>query len=892
MRTSLSEITLTPSHDTAPQPSSYSSSELSIENPTQDFHLAGKGQTGLRWMNGLVLLFYGYTFWTFVFNSKNSGPKTAWSPLALSIFVPVAACVLGFLAARNPKSPTRRLAKWSNLAVVAQAFLVLCYFSSNREITVGAVLGVVFALPVLFNIRAFWKRPSAAEPTRDSHIPQLPRYVEVNKPDAHPASEITPTSSTDVVSRPQSSITAPPANREDEENSSESWNQKPSGQATESLNTVLTEPDEQSANAAVWADTRRNDEASKIVANPIQAPALVKRTNYFVRHWRGELSLGISYWVNGLLATFLVAFAATALAAIQDIPLKLGATLALLVYAAGSLASAWQLVGIWRSALNHVSRGGKSAWATVAKVLVILGLLRCLGLLFGTYIPQSVEMVSVITGDTQFPAYHIRVLPGGTEIEFRGGLRAGCAKELERVLTAVPQAKVLHIESPGGRIAEASKMIQLVRERGLITYTSESCMSAATLVLMSGKERVVAAGAKVGFHAGSLPGATVEQQREMDDLVRTTMHSAGASEQFIKRVLATPSSHMWYPTFEEMLSAGVVTSQSFGDRFATSWDAPDAQVNALIQKLGDYPGLSAIRDLEPEVWTKMTADFVSAIRSGKSEAEATAAASQGAAGLMQKYFPTASDQALLAMRDQWIALLSKYKDKNSRGCIAVFTGGKISFSRVFPDWDETSTLRVLEMVMRSGAATRTPIAVDERAELEDLKTVFNPLMRQYGDDLLLLQKEDQWMDNAPRVSAMLLAMYQQIAALPDKRSANLVRYLVTSSLTSSTPPASATRASEPDRRPNVAIKLSSGASVSDDEQEREIPVTAFTVSSITVSQGARIAVVNGTTMQEGFKFGLVMDAQTYPMTLKRIENSRVIIISRNDREMVIPLHRK
>ena len=28
------------------------------------------------------------------------------------------------------------------------------------------------------------------------------------------------------------------------------------------------------------------------------------RTNVFVRHWRGDLSLGFSIWVNGMLALF------------------------------------------------------------------------------------------------------------------------------------------------------------------------------------------------------------------------------------------------------------------------------------------------------------------------------------------------------------------------------------------------------------------------------------------------------------------------------------------------------------------------------------------------------------------------------------------------------------
>jgi hypothetical protein len=202
--------------------------------------------------------------------------------------------------------------------------------------------------------------------------------------------------------------------------------------------------------------------------------------------------------------------------------------------------------------------------------MVILGFLCVSVIIWKNYIPQSAELISILAGDTRMPSYQIQVLPGGTEIEFRGGLRVGSAKELERILAAVPQAKVLHIESPGGRIGEAKQMMQLVRQRNLTTYTSEYCLSAATLVLIAGNERVIAADAKVGFHAGTFPGATAEQQGEMDNLVRSTMQSAGVSEQFISRVLATPPEQMWYPSFEEMLRNGVVTSRSDGERFASN----------------------------------------------------------------------------------------------------------------------------------------------------------------------------------------------------------------------------------------------------------------------------------------------------------------------------------
>ena len=71
----------------------------------------------------------------------------------------------------------------------------------------------------------------------------------------------------------------------------------------------------------------------------------------------------------------------------------------------------------------------------------------------------------------------------------------------------------------------------------------------------------------------------------------------------------------------------------------------------------------------------------------------------------------------------------------------------------------------------------------------------------------------------------------------------------------------------------------------------DIPVTAFVLSSITIENGAKYAIVNGKIMQEGQQFGLQIGSQTYQITLKRIEDGRVII-ARRDQEIAFPLRRK
>jgi len=71
----------------------------------------------------------------------------------------------------------------------------------------------------------------------------------------------------------------------------------------------------------------------------------------------------------------------------------------------------------------------------------------------------------------------------------------------------------------------------------------------------------------------------------------------------------------------------------------------------------------------------------------------------------------------------------------------------------------------------------------------------------------------------------------------------------------------------------------------------EILPTAFVVSSITVDNGTRFAIINGKPMQEGQQFGLQLGNQTYQLTVKKIEDGQVIL-ARRDQEIVVPLRRK
>jgi hypothetical protein len=71
----------------------------------------------------------------------------------------------------------------------------------------------------------------------------------------------------------------------------------------------------------------------------------------------------------------------------------------------------------------------------------------------------------------------------------------------------------------------------------------------------------------------------------------------------------------------------------------------------------------------------------------------------------------------------------------------------------------------------------------------------------------------------------------------------------------------------------------------------DIPASAFVVSSITIDSTGRFAIINGKTMKEGQQFGLKLGAQTYQLTIKKVEDGRVIL-AQQDQELPVPLRRK
>lgn len=306
------------------------------------------------------------------------------------------------------------------------------------------------------------------------------------------------------------------------------------------------------------------------VSEPLPSPPL--SSNYFVRHWRGECSLGISYWLNGsVLAGIVPAILTAAVDQLGNDSYSLRiisfASIGCLLFSV--IAWVWSIVGIWRSASRHVERGGSSGWAGAARVCVVIGIIAMASQLSVTILPQVKEFALIASGNDPLGNIKINVATNGQSVIVRGVLREGAAEEILKILDAAPGATSLVLNSTGGRLFEAKQIADVVKSRQLNTYVEEKCISACTYVFLAGKDRAATPNARIGFHQPNFPGLDANARRSSIHDMLSVYRTANLPESFIQRIAKTLPEDMWYPTQDELIDAHVITRVSLGGEAAS-----------------------------------------------------------------------------------------------------------------------------------------------------------------------------------------------------------------------------------------------------------------------------------------------------------------------------------
>lgn len=391
---------------------------------------------------------------------------------------------------------------------------------------------------------------------------------------------------------------------------------------------------------------------------------------FFRRHYNGDYSLGRSYWVHLILIPGVVSVAGLGLGGwlSEDLPARYGSAAVLAMLALGIVIWFWAVVGTWASADKHVQRGGRAGWATAAKVMMVLGILRTLVDLVGL-MPVLHEHLEVAMGSQLGPETRLELRADGRSILLSGGINDGSAGQLGRALDMAPAVTTVVLSSNGGWIREGKLLAAVIRRHGLDTYVEGSCDSACTIAFLAGLDRAAAPTARLGFHASrSVGSATVRPTAAETAELRTLYREAGLPEAFITRALDTSHADMWYPPHDTLFEAGVLSRRSLGGETAamsTLVRSRDALVSGFLEQEmyrvlaerfpGDFDRLVEV------AWTQM--------QQGATDAQVIAAARAELMEMLAPLMPLADDATLVAYQSLMQEQLEALRDRDVSACV-------------------------------------------------------------------------------------------------------------------------------------------------------------------------------------------------------------------------------
>lgn len=149
------------------------------------------------------------------------------------------------------------------------------------------------------------------------------------------------------------------------------------------------------------------------------------------------------------------------------------------------------------------------------------------------------------------PPFRVRLSLDETSAELLGEITLVSAYKLDALLLGNPSVRTLRLTSPGGTLGPALVLAERVAERGMTVYVPLYCASACALIFAAGERRLLAPGARLGYHSAS---GSLGDQRMAEALAGYGLPAA-----FIARIQATPHRDSWHPTLAELKAAGAIT---------------------------------------------------------------------------------------------------------------------------------------------------------------------------------------------------------------------------------------------------------------------------------------------------------------------------------------------
>ncbi len=150
----------------------------------------------------------------------------------------------------------------------------------------------------------------------------------------------------------------------------------------------------------------------------------------------------------------------------------------------------------------------------------------------------------------------------GNRILATGEINFGSAVRLEEALRSWPDTREVALDSPGGFVAEARRMADLIQSKSLDTRIDRECLSACVDLFAAGRMRTMRAAAVVGLHSAWTTDlseesvrATVRANRDFE----RRLFDRGVEPRFLRVGTSTPGHAMWLNSARQAHIAGLAT---------------------------------------------------------------------------------------------------------------------------------------------------------------------------------------------------------------------------------------------------------------------------------------------------------------------------------------------
>lgn len=439
-----------------------------------------------------------------------------------------------------------------------------------------------------------------------------------------------------------------------------------------------------------------------------------------VAHWRGERPLPLSFWQNTVLVLepllLLIVGLTVAVNVYGDLP-RLGSAALLLLWPLTLVVATWSLVGTWRAVAEHERRGPARRWPMPAAqgalaLIAAATLYACLV----EFLPRAGGYVQLAVGNDPLGHAEITLADGGARVDVKGSLGVGDSARFERA-AATPGLRAVEIESSGGRLAEAARIADLVREKKLGVRVTGPCRGACGLVFLAAEQRQLMPGGALGLSRPSAGILSPLMNAVLEPDLAGLYRQHGAPEAMLARLFAMAPGQAWEPSRDQLVDAEIV-------------DPLPPTLDVALPALGSTPGdlVEALRDNPNWYWIEQrhpgtieaAAARMDAVRRdpAQSDAQVLAAGQAVVSALLPELLQGLRNDLRADYVPIWRDELKAAREQGGDACTGVLSGDAAAKRQLPPDVLAAETAWLVRVAMAPDAqGTPRPINANEATVL-------------------------------------------------------------------------------------------------------------------------------------------------------------------------------